>query len=168
VSLISFPFRQTQAAFAARLAAMAGLPADLVCGPCDKKATEGHTIFFCSACGFSQCADCWPEQFAHKKNILGPNGLPHVKNDPQLVASLRACMEAPPDPAKAHSEDKDTAWFGVWTDPENGEYLLQDQGRYASIMARSAPAIDQERYPKIVSFIGETGRNILCRSMDVY
>ena len=90
-------------------------------------------------------------------NKKGGGGIPHDRLNPRMVANLRACTAAPENPIAAHLEDKDTAWFGVWTDSNNGQYLLQDLGRYASIMAKSALESNGLRYPKIVSFIGETG-----------
>jgi hypothetical protein len=99
-------------------------------------------------------------QRSHKKNKLGPGGLPHDKVNPRVVEDLKACLAAPATEAEekeAHLEDEDTTWFGVTKDPDKGSYEFQDRGRYASIMARSMGMSNEKRFPKIVSFIGDTG-----------
>ncbi|KAI9690171.1 MAG: hypothetical protein M1822_009132 [Bathelium mastoideum] len=56
---------------------------------------------------------------------------------------------------KMHMEDEDTTWFGVAKDTANVP-VLQDYGRYATLMANSATG-ERVRYPQLVSFIGQTG-----------
>ena len=131
-----------------------------VCEECERSGSDDNPIVFCSACNYNQCCECWESKIAHKKNKPGPGGLPHDKVNPRVVEDLKACLAAPATDAEekeAHLEDEDTTWFGVTKDPDKGSYEFQDRGRYASIMARSMGMSNEKRFPKIVSFIGDTG-----------
>lgn len=55
-----------------------------------------------------------------------------------------------------HIEDKDTTWFGMVRNNQNSP-VFQDYGRYSSIMADSNSGEFKNRYPQLVSFIGQTG-----------
>jgi hypothetical protein len=131
-----------------------------LCEECDCSGTDANPILFCSACNYNQCLECWDRKIAHKKNKPGPGGLPHDKVNPDVVEVLKACLAAPTtetEEENAHLEDEDATWFGVAKDPDKGSYEFQDRGRYASIMAKSGGMVEQRRFPKIVSFIGDTG-----------
>lgn len=107
----------------------------------------------------SFCDTCWHMQGPHKPGRKGPDGLPHEKADPNIVKRLKEILNPPTDLAEQqslHVEDEDTAWFGVGRD-STGRSILEDFGRYATIMADSNTGEYRLRYPRLVSFIGQTG-----------
>lgn len=53
-------------------------------------------------------------------------------------------------------EDEDTTWLGFGRDA-NGRSVLHDYGRFAAIMGETTAEDTTERFPQLVSFIGETG-----------
>lgn len=53
-------------------------------------------------------------------------------------------------------EDEDTTWLGFGRDA-NGRSVLHDYGRFAAIMGETTGEDATERFPQLVSFIGETG-----------
>jgi hypothetical protein len=133
---------------------------ELACALCERKHDSKNPIWTCSACALDQCEECWNSNPLHRRKLKGVGGIPHDKLDPRMVANLKTCTEPPENPTTAHWEDRDTAWFGVWTDSNDAQYHLQDLGRYASLMVKSAFHSTEKRYPKIVSFIGETGNTL--------
>jgi hypothetical protein len=97
------------------------------------------------------CDECWKMQVAHRKKL----GADHEKMDYDVVVKLRQILEPPTDSEKQksmHEADEHTAWFGV--SPNNTHFW--ESGRYTTIMAGG-----RERYPHLVSFIGQTGINRL-------
>lgn len=58
-----------------------------------------------------------------------------------------------------HRADEDTTWFGVARDDQNP--VLQDYGRYTAIMTGNLSKEVGERFPQLVTFIGQTGTNLL-------
>ena len=132
-------------------------PKPLYCEDCE---TAERLIVFCSACNFNQCEQCWDSRMQHRKKMTGPGGISHDKIDPQKVLDLRACLAVPESAEKQkeqHIIDEDSTWFGVARDPSDGQPIFQDHGQYGAIMAQSLQSPGQPRYPKIVSFVGETG-----------
>jgi len=137
----------------------------LACEDCGGLQSGHKKIVFCSACNYNQCNDCWKGKAPHKEGklgvLLGPGGIPHDDLDPNVVKELKSCLAAPEteeEEQRLHLEDEDTTWFGV-TESNTGQPLLQDLGRYASIISRSMQDTGGPRYPKLVSFIGETGKH---------
>jgi energy-coupling factor transporter ATP-binding protein EcfA2 len=55
-----------------------------------------------------------------------------------------------------HLDDGDTTWFGI-THDVNKRPVFQDYGRYATLIANSASFMYKARFPRLVSFIGQTG-----------
>lgn len=54
-------------------------------------------------------------------------------------------------------EDEDTTWLGFGRDA-SGRSVLHDYGRFAAIMGETlVEDTATERFPQLVSFIGETG-----------
>ncbi|KAI1079978.1 hypothetical protein F5B20DRAFT_147122 [Whalleya microplaca] len=53
-------------------------------------------------------------------------------------------------------EDRETTWFGFSRD-SSGHPIFQDHGRFAAIMGESHTGEVVDKYPQLVSFIGETG-----------
>lgn len=87
------------------------------------------------------------------------NGKPHEKADPAVVHRLRQILEPTRTEAEHEAElqeDEDTTWFGFGRDA-TGQPALHDYGRFAAIMGETFTEDAGERYPQLVSFIGETG-----------
>ena len=131
------------------------------CGECENSPSDGTEIVFCSGCNFNLCIECWEKKVPHRKKLLGPGGIPHDKVPPQIVEELKACT-APPETEEEqrnrHLEDENTYWFGMAQDHATGRPVFDDHNRYARIMAGSASGSGQSRHPKLVSFIGDTGK----------
>jgi hypothetical protein len=68
--------------------------------------------------------------------------------------------DTPKKQRKLHKTDAGSKWFGVTSD--GSEPILQDYGRYSSIM-RESPTGDSPRWPQLVSFVGQTGMFLLLR-----
>jgi hypothetical protein len=82
------------------------------CEDCD---CSDKDIAYCNVCESSFCASCWSKQLSHKKNKLGPGGLPHEKTLPSIAKKVRNALEPPADEttrAKLCQEDEITTWFG--------------------------------------------------------
>lgn len=68
-------------------------------------------------------------------------------------------MAQPPterEQMQQHIDDEDTTWFGFDRD-EDGSPFLAEYQRYASLMMDCAQDPGSQRYPALVSFIGQTG-----------
>jgi hypothetical protein len=99
----------------------------------------------------------------HKPGMTGWNGLPHEKENPEAVALLRRILEPAPlseaQQSKEFEADDETTWFGVARGPSGD--VIQDHGRFATLMTESHGFYQGERYPQLVSFVGQTGINSL-------
>ena len=76
-----------------------------------------------------------------------------------MVHRLRQILEPSRTEAEHEAElqeDEDTTWFGFGRDA-TGQPVLHDYGRFAAIMGETFTEDAGERYPQLVSFIGETG-----------
>ena len=127
--------------------------------PCEACEVQNIRVFFCVNCDGYFCEACWAKERAHKPGKLGPDGLPHEKADSEVVSRLKATFNPPSDPGvqeKMHLEDEDTTWFGIARDA-TGRPIFQDYGRYATLIANSASREYRTRFPRLVSFIGQTG-----------
>ncbi|KAI1342705.1 hypothetical protein F5Y15DRAFT_373717 [Xylariaceae sp. FL0016] len=130
--------------------------------PCQTCATRTKKTFSCIQCNnLAFCDTCWPKWILHQPGAVGWNGKPHEKADPAVVNRLRQILEPARSEAEHESElleDQDTTWFGFGRDA-TGHPLLHDYGRFAAIMGETVTEDkdNQERYPQLASFIGETG-----------
>lgn len=95
----------------------------------------------------------------HTDGATGWGGRPHEKSDPHVVTRLREILE----PSKSDEEhdrslelDDDTTWFGVVRDPSQ-QQIFQDYGRFAALMSESQSEEVEDRFPQLISFIGQTG-----------
>lgn len=127
---------------------------------CDGSCQRYIKVYICVLCDGGFCDDCWPLQFPHKPGRLGPDGLPHERTDLEVVERLRGTLDisdrTPQEQQELHKSDEDTAWFGIARD-EADMPIFQDYGRYAAILAEPQANIRRNRYPQLVSFIGQTG-----------
>ncbi|KAF2736521.1 hypothetical protein EJ04DRAFT_462876 [Polyplosphaeria fusca] len=129
------------------------------CEACDLSEPVNGPIWNCSYCDMNICDSCWGRQGPHRPGRTGPDGLPHEKGDPDIVARLKSILTPPKDVVEQqslHIDDEDTTWFGIGRD-NGGLPIFQDYGRYANIIADSTAGTHKLRYPQLVSFIGQTG-----------
>ncbi|KAI4697995.1 uncharacterized protein J4E84_001129 [Alternaria hordeiaustralica] len=126
---------------------------------CEACELEKSPVWDCSYCGMRFCDDCWVRQAQHKAGRTGPDGLPHEKANPAIVKRLQNILAPPQEHSEQqmlHVEDEDTTWFGMVRTSQNST-AFQDHGRYSAIMADSNSGEFKSRYPRLVSFIGQTG-----------
>lgn len=124
--------------------------------------------YYCWPCnGVIYCDSCWSIAPPHtdrprRANFMNPSGekVVHEKSDPisarKIVEALRSDHSLEHQ-AMLHTADEDTTWFGTGRDPETGDTVFQDFGRYSRLMAESSRADLPLRYPALVSFVGQTG-----------
>jgi hypothetical protein len=128
-----------------------------LCEVCER---TGQCSSFCVPCDSNLCDKCWTKQIAHRPGKSGADGgLPHEKSDYEVVMRLKKILEPAAEvevQQTLHKEDEDTTWFGVVRDTKNNP-IFQDYGRYTAIMAGSLSTQWGERFPQLVSFIGQTG-----------
>lgn len=128
--------------------------------PCQTCGTTLEKTFSCIQCNnLTFCNVCWPKWILHIPGAVGWNGKPHEKADPAVVHRLRQILEPRRTEAEHEAElleDEDTTWFGFGRDP-SGHPIFHDYGRFAAIMRETITEETPDRYPQLVSFIGETG-----------
>ncbi|KPI35954.1 Calcium-independent phospholipase A2-gamma [Cyphellophora attinorum] len=118
----------------------------------------------------SFCDDCWPRQPAHKANTAKLFDRPHVKEDKATILLIKSIMEPPVDEEevrKLHKQDQDSRWFGVVKSTPHAKSQFHDFGRFDELMADSRPLLGSDRYPKLVSFIGDTyaGKSTIVKAL---
>lgn len=122
--------------------------------------TSSKQLFTCIQCNnFAFCNDCWSRWQLHMPGMVGWDGRPHEKSNPQVVQRLREILEPTRTPSEHDSEfrtDYDTTWFGVGRDNAN-QPVFQDHGRFATLMSENPMYELGSRYPQLVTFIGQTG-----------
>lgn len=131
------------------------------CQTCGTVSEKRYACVQCNNLWF--CDGCWPKWILHVPGAVGWGGMPHEKADPEVVLRLRQVFEPIRSEADHEQElldDEETAWFGYGRDPA-GHPVFHDYGRYAAVMGEShAREVAMERYPQLVTFIGETGQLI--------
>ncbi|KAK8101867.1 hypothetical protein PG999_012241 [Apiospora kogelbergensis] len=133
------------------------LPSWKPCQTCGTTAIKTYTCIQCNNLAF--CDACWPRWVLHVPGAVGWDGKPHEKADPTVIHRLRQILE-PLRTEEEHEaellEDEDTTWLGFGRDA-TGRSVLHDYGRFAAIMGETLMEDTTERFPQLVSFIGETG-----------
>ncbi|EMR64244.1 patatin-like serine protein [Eutypa lata UCREL1] len=136
-----------------------GLNQGMTTQPCQTCGTTKGKTFTCIQCNsLAFCETCWPRWILHVPGATGWGGKPHEKADPIVVQRLRQILEPNRTEADHQAElieDEDTTWFGFGRDA-SGNPIFEDHGRFAVIMGECHNTAT-ERYPQLVSFIGETG-----------
>ena len=127
---------------------------------CDGCGQLGPGRVFCYPCDLTYCDACWDLCPPHRARSTSTNALPHEKTDPSLAETIRASM-APVRTEEQqeilHRDDENTIWFGVSRDEYHGA-IFQDYNRYAALVAEGMSGRHHSRYPGLVSFVGETGK----------
>ena len=119
--------------------------------------------FFCVNCISVYCEACWERQGPHQRGKVGIDGLEHEKTDKGVFERLKLILDPPDDAyelSRLHREDESTTWFGIEKN-QSRQPIFQDYGRYAALMADTKQPNASPRYPQLVSFVGQTGRNYL-------
>jgi hypothetical protein len=91
---------------------------------------------------------------------LGPSGLAHEKSDTSIAQRLENAFTAPKDTKQAqrlHVNDSDTIWLS-FTGEHTDLPSIQDHDRFTALIQDSFSGRWNERWPQIVSFIGQTGK----------
>lgn len=128
------------------------------CVACYSTTAKTFTCIQCNNDTF--CGDCWGKERPHRPGAVGFDGRPHEKTDKRVFDRLQKILDPERTPAEQqeqHKSDEDTSWFGIARDSANMP-IFQDYGRYAKIMANSTTSRTKVRYPQLVSFIGQTGK----------
>ncbi|KAF8848057.1 hypothetical protein BDZ45DRAFT_733176 [Acephala macrosclerotiorum] len=129
------------------------------CEPCEDCEIATPPTFFCVDCGSNYCDACWAKAPPHKQGKVNRDGLPHEKINKDVAARLKEIFTPTSDPKiqrRLHEEDRDTTWFGVCRGT-SGHPELQDYGRYSRLIRESWNGKFRERWPQLVSFVGQTG-----------
>lgn len=98
----------------------------------------------------------------HRPGAIGYDGRPHQKFNPNIVRTLRQIIEptrSECDLCNEHQAHEDTTWFGVGRDA-SGQPVLHDYGRLATLLTESQTQEAGDRYPSLISFIGQTGKRL--------
>lgn len=135
-------------------------PAPCEGAECTAKAETARWL--CVICDCTYCDLCWDKQGPHRQGKLGHDGLPHEKTSEDLHLRLKSIFEPPEKHSellKLHLEDEDTLWFGVDKDA-NGKCHFTETGRYSTLMTMTKQPTATERYPLLVSFVGQTGEGL--------
>ena len=107
------------------------------------------------------CDECWGKERPHKPGAVGIDGRPHEKVDVEVVARLTRIFgdsRSPEEQEALHVSDIDTTWFGVMKGAN--QPVLHYSHRLLDIMRESQTGQYPERFPHLVSFVGQTGNHI--------
>ncbi|KAI1452785.1 hypothetical protein F4805DRAFT_462423 [Annulohypoxylon moriforme] len=128
-----------------------------VCFTCKSTNKQTYSCIQCNNLSF--CDDCWSRWVLHLPGAVGYDNRPHEKAIAQVVQRLRQILEPSRNENDHEQElqnDDDTTWFGVGRDSAD-QPVFQDHGRFANLMSDSQTKDLGNRYPQLVSFIGQTG-----------
>lgn len=97
---------------------------------------------------------------------VGIDGRPHEKVDEEVVDRLQQVFGrlSKQEQDLRHESDISTTWFGV--DREGDSSYLHYSNRLIDILQDQA-GDRQERFPQLVSFVGQTGRLVLLISEGI-
>jgi hypothetical protein len=93
-----------------------------------------------------------------KPGKVGIDGRQHEKVDEEVVRRLRKIFDQPSQEEQSshHGGDIDTTWFGVGK--EANQSFLHYSNRLVEVLHESQTGEFIERFPQLVSFVGQTGR----------
>ncbi|KAM0714524.1 hypothetical protein Q7P37_009820 [Cladosporium fusiforme] len=126
-------------------------------------------LWYCPGCSSTYCSGCWSAQTAHKRAKINGGPSMHDKVDIDIIRRYQSSLNPSRDIhviRKLHEEDQKTQWFGVIR--ETSRTLFKSHDRYPTLMSGMLAATDfDDRYPKLVSFIGVTnaGKSTLIKML---
>jgi len=126
--------------------------------PCCECGLEVKTWNCVQCANDAFCDDCWNKQRPHRAGAVGIDGRPHEKVDVEVVSRLTQIFghnRTPEEQEGLHISDISTTWFGVMKGA--GRPFLHCSNRLVDIMCESQTGQHPERFPHIVSFVGQTG-----------
>ncbi|EKJ74391.1 hypothetical protein FPSE_05462 [Fusarium pseudograminearum CS3096] len=111
----------------------------------------------CVQCDDFFCNDCWPKERPHRPGKVGIDGREHEKVDEDIVYRLQQIFGQPTaeEQHRRHTNDINTTWFGVTK--EYDQPYLHYSNRLVDILRESQVGAFAERFPQLVSFVGQTG-----------
>ena len=127
--------------------------------PCDDCGQDVSATYLCASCAVTYCDHCWSIPISHRRGTSGPNGLAHEKSDTNIAQRLENAFTPPRNIRQAnqlHIDDSDTTWLSFTGEPTNFP-SIQDHDRFTALIQDSFTGVWSERWPQIVSFIGQTG-----------
>ncbi|KAI1736759.1 FabD/lysophospholipase-like protein [Xylaria scruposa] len=136
---------------------MAPSSQNAACHTCLRNDWQTYSCIQCNNLSF--CNDCWSQWILHRPGTVGYDDRPHEKANAQVVQRLRQILDPKRnehDHEKELQHDDDTTWFGVERDSSN-QAIFRDHGRFTTLMTESHTPELGNRYPQLVSFIGQTG-----------
>ncbi|KAK3389280.1 hypothetical protein B0H63DRAFT_537088 [Podospora didyma] len=104
------------------------------------------------------CDDCWIKQRPHRAGAVGIDGRPHEQVDLEVVHRLTQIFghhRSQEEQEQLHESDINTTWFGVMKG--SNQQFLHYSNRLINIMRESQTGEFAERFPHLVSFVGQTG-----------
>ncbi|KAK3379099.1 hypothetical protein B0T24DRAFT_716735 [Lasiosphaeria ovina] len=100
-----------------------------------------------------------PANYGHlRAGAVGIDGRPHEKVDPEVVQRLTQIFghhRSLEEQEALHESDINTTWFGVLKG--SNQQFLHYSNRLINIMRESQTGDFAERFPHLVSFVGQTG-----------
>ncbi|CEI60194.1 hypothetical protein FVEN_g6376 [Fusarium venenatum] len=111
----------------------------------------------CVQCDDFFCDECWPKERPHRPGKVGIDGREHEKVDEDIVDRLQRIFGQPTaeEQHQRHTNDINTTWFGITK--EYGQPYLHYSNRLVDILRESQIGAFTERFPQLVSFVGQTG-----------
>ncbi|KAI1343005.1 hypothetical protein F5Y15DRAFT_428961 [Xylariaceae sp. FL0016] len=138
------------------MSAVGSSPLSRSCQTCQTN-NKTYTCVQCNDLAF--CDGCWEKWVLHAPGATGWGGKPHEKADPFVLQRLRNILE-PVRSEEEHAveleDDRETTWFG-FSLSSSGQPIFQDFRRFAAIVNESYISNSADRFPQLVSFVGETG-----------
>jgi hypothetical protein len=131
---------------------------------CERLTCNDRTrpTFHCEQCASDYCDECWKIQPQHSPGKYD-KGQQHEGIDLRKKKRLEAIFNAHisrEEQEALHQKDANTTWFAVVRDSTEHP-VFQDSDRYPRLMQECLSAGIPVRYPQLVSFIGQTGTQVL-------
>ena len=97
---------------------------------------------------------------------MGIDGRQHEKVDEEVVQRLQQIFGQPSqdEQSNRHGGDIDTTWFGV--DKDANQSFLHSSNRLVEVLHESQTGEFTERFPQLVSFVGQTGKSLSAVSLQ--
>ncbi|KAF4967420.1 hypothetical protein FSARC_5033 [Fusarium sarcochroum] len=128
--------------------------APVLCCVCQHSSRKAWNCVYCDD---SFCDECWLKERPHRPGKVGIDGRPHEKVDEEVVRRLKKIFNEPTveEQYGRHRNDIDTTWFGAYK--EKGQLFLNSTNRLADILCESQKGAPTDRFPQLVSFVGQAG-----------
>ena len=85
------------------------------CDECGVLEGVPYGLWYCNVCRFIFCNICWDDQLPHRRDQLGPGGIPHEKTEldvAEKVSNVLSPLVPDLEREKLCYNDEATAWFG--------------------------------------------------------